>query len=175
MPEKQEQQCSTAFYTTPLQQRSSNISLSSTIQTTKKYHLRPRLSLERREIITACRHLRRLQSAGISKELDVEKTIQQICQTGFFLSPVFRPRRRNEIQLILLIDQQGSMAPFSLLTEALIESILQSDLLEKTSLYYFPLSLQFFEVGKKRNSVYKGHIKTKLSREFAKRGKKLQT
>ncbi len=102
-----------------------------------KYHLTPHLPLGRREMAGAWRHLRRLQRTGPAEELDVERTIEHLCQAGFFLGPALRPRRRNQAGLVLLIDQNGSMAPFSLLIEALVESILRGGLLGRVSLFYF--------------------------------------
>jgi uncharacterized protein len=52
------------------------------------------------------------------------------------LRPVLQPRRRNLANLVILVDTQGSMAPFALLIEAVVESILRGGL-GKISLYYF--------------------------------------
>lgn len=43
----------------------------------------------------------------------------------------------NQTKLVLLIDQQGSMAPFSLLIEALTHSLLQNELLNKAYIHFF--------------------------------------
>ena len=83
------------------------------------------------------RQMRRPQREGVPEELDVERTINSICRTGLFLRPVLQPRRRNQANLMVLVDQQGSMAPFAPLVEAAIESILRGGLLGKTSFYYF--------------------------------------
>jgi len=102
-----------------------------------KYHLTPRLHLGRREMTEALRHLRQLQRTGPPEELDVEGTIDEICRTGVFLHPALQPRRRNQAKLVLLIDRMGSMVPFDLLVETLVESILRGGLLGGVSLYYF--------------------------------------
>ncbi|MCP4542433.1 MAG: VWA domain-containing protein [Chloroflexi bacterium] len=101
------------------------------------YHLTPRLPLGRREMAEAWRHLRKLQRVGPPEELDVESTINDICRTGIFLNPTLRPRRRNQARLVLLIDQQGSMSPFTSLVKILVDSILRGGLLGRVSLYYF--------------------------------------
>jgi uncharacterized protein len=102
-----------------------------------RYQLTPRLPISRRDMAEIWRQLHRPQRVGISEELDVEGTIKSICRTGLLLCPVLQPRRRNQASLMVLIDQQGSMAPFALLIEAIIESILRGGLLGKTSFYYF--------------------------------------
>ncbi|MGK7876011.1 MAG: VWA domain-containing protein [Xenococcaceae cyanobacterium] len=103
----------------------------------RHYQLIPRLPMSRRDMAGIWRQLRRPQRTGIPEELDVEGTINDICRTGFLLCPVLQPRRRNQARLVVLVDQQGSMAPFAPLIEAAIESILRGGLLGKTSLYYF--------------------------------------
>ena len=103
----------------------------------KQYHLTPRLPIDIRDMAGLWRHLRRLQREGPREELDVQGTIDKICRVGFFTSPVLQARRRNQAKLVLLIDQQGSMAPFSLIIEALVESALRGGLLGKCSVYYF--------------------------------------
>lgn len=101
------------------------------------YQLTPRLPMSQRDMAEAWRQLRRPQRAGVPEELDVEGTISNICSSGLLVRPVLRPRRRNQARLVVLVDQQGSMAPFAPLIEALIESILRGGLLGRTNLYYF--------------------------------------
>lgn len=103
----------------------------------KTYHLIPRLPFGKREMAGSWRQLRKLKREGREEELDVNGTIQTISQTGVFLGPKFQPRRQNQARLVLLIDQQGSMLPFSLLIEALIESVVRGGLLGRVELYYF--------------------------------------
>ncbi len=104
---------------------------------TRHYQLTPRLPMSLRDMAAGWRQLRRPQRVGVSEELDIEGTINSISRTGLLLRPVFQPRRRNQARLVVLVDQQGSMAPFALLIEATKESILRGGLLGKTSLYYF--------------------------------------
>jgi uncharacterized protein with von Willebrand factor type A (vWA) domain len=110
---------------------------SESIQPEIKYHLTPRLPISMREMASIWGHLRRLRREGIPEDLDVDGTIKDICLTGFFRSPVLQPRRRNQVKLILLIDCEGSMVPFTLLIDALQESIEKGGLLGKTRIYYF--------------------------------------
>ena len=103
----------------------------------KRYQLTPRLPLSRRYMAGAWRQLRRPQREGPPEELDLEKTIKNICSSGFLLRPALQPRRRNQARLVVLVDRQGSMAPLAPFVEAAIESILKGGLLGKTSCYYF--------------------------------------
>lgn len=101
------------------------------------FRFTPRLPLHRRQMAGAWRQLRRFQRIGSEEELDLEGTIDEISQTGLFLAPKMQPSRRNQVRLVLMIDQQGSMAPFSPLIETLVEATLKGGLLGRVSLYYF--------------------------------------
>ena len=78
------------------------------------------LPISYREMMQGWRYLRNLIREGVPTELDLEATIEQIGQQGFLFNPVLKPRRINKIELLLLIDQDGSMVPFHHLSKALI-------------------------------------------------------
>jgi uncharacterized protein with von Willebrand factor type A (vWA) domain len=101
------------------------------------YRFTPQLPLRRREMATIWRHFRRLQRLGPDEELDAQSTIEEICRTGFFLRPKLKPRRRNQARLLLLLDREGSMAPFNLLVDTLVESIQRGGMLGGVILKYF--------------------------------------
>jgi uncharacterized protein len=107
------------------------------IQTTRQYQLTPQLPITKRDMIAVWRKLRRPQRVGAPEELNIEATINSVCRTGMLLRPVLEPRRRNLASLVILVDIQGSMTPFALFTETVIESILRGGCLGKTTLYYF--------------------------------------
>jgi uncharacterized protein len=108
----------------------------SSYQANHQYQLTPRLPISKRDMAAIWRQLRRPQRVGVPEELNIEATINSVCRTGMLLHPVLQPRRRNLASLVILVDTQGSMAPFALLIEAVVESILRGGL-GKTSLYYF--------------------------------------
>ena len=83
------------------------------------------------------RYLRRLIREGPPIELDVEATVNQICRKGMLVHPVLQPRRVNRNQLLLLVDQDGSMAPFHSLSERLVNTAIQGGRLGKAGIYYF--------------------------------------
>lgn len=90
-----------------------------------------------RQMKQGWRRLRRLVREGIPSELDLEATIHHIGRQGFLLNPVLTPRRINKIELLLLIDQDGSMVPFHHLSQALIETASQGGRFERVRVYYF--------------------------------------
>lgn len=91
----------------------------------------------RRQMKQSWRNLRRPKREGPSTELNVEATVSEIGRTGILLEPVLEPKRRNRAELLLLIDQGGSMTPFHLLARRLHETILRGGRLEKAGIYYF--------------------------------------
>lgn len=121
------------FRTTPL--RAPEVAAANV--STRPYQLTPRFPLGQREMTTAWRHLRRLQRSGPAIELDVPATLDAVCRNGVFMAPILRPRRSNQVRLLLLIDRQGSMTPFAPLVELLINSILRGGLLGRVTSFYF--------------------------------------
>ncbi len=107
------------------------------VEDSHHYQLTPRLPMSQREMAEIWRQLRRPQRVGRPDQLDVKGTIDSICRKGFLLRPVLRSRRRNQAQLVVLVDRQGSMAPFSLLVEGIRESIIRGGLRGRASFYYF--------------------------------------
>ena len=91
----------------------------------------------RRQMKQSWRYLRRLVREGPAIELDVEATVSQIGQQGILLNPVLVPRRVNRTELLLLIDDDGSMVPFHALAERLVETALKGGRLGRTGVYYF--------------------------------------
>lgn len=102
-----------------------------------RYQLIPRLPVSKREMTGVWRHLRQMGRSGPLSELDVAGTIASICRNGYLHHPIFQARRKNQSRLLLLVDRQGSMVPFTPLVDALIESIHQSGLANRVHVYYF--------------------------------------
>src|SRR5579859_864322 len=123
-------------YVTPLPASSPKPVTASTF-TKRVYHFTPRLPFSKSEMSGHWRQLRHMQRIGPTRELDIEATIRDICQYGLLRKPFMRPRAGNTAQLLLFIDQDGSMTPFKMLVEALIESVTHNSLAGKTALYYF--------------------------------------
>lgn len=83
------------------------------------------------------RYLRRPVREGAATELDVEATINQIGRQGLWSQPVLVPRRVNRAEMLLLIDQDGSIVPFDTLSRRLSATALRGGRLGKASIYYF--------------------------------------
>lgn len=95
------------------------------------------LPVTKRQMKQAWRYLRRPVREGPRTELDVEATAKRIAQHGLLLEPVLVPRRINRAELVLLIDQDGSMVPFHSLADRLMETALRGGRLGQTGIYYF--------------------------------------
>jgi hypothetical protein len=85
------------------------------------------------------RYLRRTVEAGPAELLDVEATVQQTAQRGFYLEPVLQQRDHNQAQLVLLIDQNGSMMPLHQFTREVADTALYASGLPagQVAVYYF--------------------------------------
>lgn len=85
------------------------------------------------------RYLRRPVATGPIDVLDLEATVEQSVRQGFYLAPVYRRRYQNAAQLLLLIDQRGSMVPFHALTRDLVETVTTSGALQESQveIFYF--------------------------------------
>lgn len=91
----------------------------------------------RRQMKQSWRYLRKFVRSGPSVEFDVDATVRKIGQDGMLLDPVFVPRRVNRTELLLLIDRDGSMVPFHMLADRLLETAAQGGRLQRTTPYYF--------------------------------------
>lgn len=91
----------------------------------------------RRQMKQCWRYLRHPVREGPAVELDVEATVQEVGRHGMLLEPVFVPRRTNRAELLLLIDQGGSMVPFHSLSRRLAETALRGGRLSRAGIYYF--------------------------------------
>ncbi len=81
--------------------------------------------LDTRAIGVALRKLRRLSRAEGRPELDLPETIDATCRDAGELNLVFRPPRRNQAKVLLLLDVGGSMDPYARLVESLFSAASQ--------------------------------------------------
>lgn len=91
----------------------------------------------RRQMKQIWRYLRRSVREGPPTELDIEATVNQFGRQGLLLEPILVPRRVNRAEMLLLIDQDGSMVPFHALSRRLAETALRGGRLGKAGIYYF--------------------------------------
>lgn len=95
------------------------------------------LPVTERQMKQIWRYLRRPVREGPRTELDVETTVKQIGHQGLLLEPVLLPRRVNRAELLLLIDQDGSMVPFHEMSYRLATTSWRGGRLGKSGIYYF--------------------------------------
>ena len=95
------------------------------------------LPVTHRQMKQSWRHLRQMVREGPAIELDVAATVRRIGRDGLLLNPVLVSRRRNRTELVLLMDQDGSMVPFHALSARLVETALRGGRLGKAGAYYF--------------------------------------
>ncbi len=69
-------------------------------------------TLDVRQTRVALRRLRQLTRTGTATELDLEESIDETCRQGGEIELVFRPEKRNDVRLLLLMDVGGTMDPF---------------------------------------------------------------
>ncbi|MDZ8226516.1 hypothetical protein [Nostoc sp. ChiVER01] len=91
----------------------------------------------KRQMKQCWRYLRRPVRQGVATELDVEATVAKIGREGILLQPVMMPPRTNRTDLVLLIDQEGSMVPFHDLSRQLVETAQRGGRLRTTNVFYF--------------------------------------
>ncbi len=75
--------------------------------------------LETRQLNVALKRLRRLDRVGVVEELNIDKTIDKTCRNGGEIDLVIEPPRKNQAELLLLMDVGGSMDSYARLCESL--------------------------------------------------------
>jgi len=88
-------------------------------------------------MIHAWRGFRRSIRTGHANIPDLEETVRRTADQGFFLEPAFRRRIGNQAELLLLVDQEGSMAPFHWLTRELVDTAREEGRIGTLGTYYF--------------------------------------
>lgn len=78
--------------------------------------------LDTRQFKVALKRLRRLTHEGAPLELNLDKTIQQTCKNAGDIDLVFQAPKKNQTELILLMDVGGTMDPYAELVESLFSA-----------------------------------------------------
>jgi hypothetical protein len=97
----------------------------------------PQYPLTSREVAQAWRHLRRSVRSGPAVELDVGATVAERARRGVATPPVLVPRRRNAVRLLMLIDRQGSMAPFHGYVDHVVGAVRAAGRIDDVQATYF--------------------------------------
>ena len=94
-------------------------------------------SLDVRQVRVALRRLRQLTRRGPPVELDLEQTVDETCRNAGEIELVFRPERRNQVRLLLLMDVGGTMDPYFEPVSRLLTALHQERGLREFHAYYF--------------------------------------
>jgi uncharacterized protein with von Willebrand factor type A (vWA) domain len=94
-------------------------------------------TLDVRQLRTALRRMRQLVRAGDATELDLDETIDETCKNAGEIELVFRPPRRNDVRLLLLLDVGGTMDPHYDPVSQLLTALHEERGLRAFEPYYF--------------------------------------
>ena len=91
-----------------------------------------------RQYQMAFRILRRYSNDNIYEpELDIDRTIQDTCSKGGLLQVHYQRPRKNNIQVLFLMDSGGTMSPYQQLCGRLFQAVSQSNHFKELKIYYF--------------------------------------
>jgi len=90
-----------------------------------------------RSLKVSLRRLRQLTRIGEAVELDLDETIDETCRNAGEIELVFRPPRRNNVRLLLLMDVGGTMEPFYEPVSQLLTALCENHGLREFQPYYF--------------------------------------
>lgn len=95
------------------------------------------MTLDLRQMRVALRRLRQLTRSGEATELDLDETIDETCKNAGEIELVFRPPRRNDVRLLLLMDVGGTMDPYFEPVSQLLTALHEDRGLRDFQPYYF--------------------------------------
>jgi uncharacterized protein with von Willebrand factor type A (vWA) domain len=93
--------------------------------------------LDVRQIRAALRRLRHLTRTGLPTELDLDETIDETCRNAGEIELVFRPTRRNNLRILLLMDAGGTMEPYHEVVSNLLTAVHEERGIRELRAYYF--------------------------------------
>jgi hypothetical protein len=83
------------------------------------------------------KRLRQLTRTGLATELDLDETIDETCKNAGEIELVFRPPRKNDVRLLLLMDVGGTMDPYVDAVSRLLTALHDERGLRAFEPYYF--------------------------------------
>jgi uncharacterized protein with von Willebrand factor type A (vWA) domain len=95
------------------------------------------MALDVRQLKVSLRRLRQLTRSGDATELDLDETIDETCKNAGEIELVFRPPRRNDVRLLLLMDVGGTMEPYFEPVSQLLTALHEDRSLRDFQAYYF--------------------------------------
>ena len=94
-------------------------------------------TLDLRNMKLALKRLRQLTRTGHISELDLDETIDETCKNAGEIELVFRPERKNNVRLLLLMDVGGTMDPYYEPMSRLLTALHEERGLREFKAYYF--------------------------------------
>jgi uncharacterized protein with von Willebrand factor type A (vWA) domain len=85
----------------------------------------------------ALKRLRQLTRQGRPDQLDLDETVDETCRNAGEIELVFRPERKNNVRLLLLMDVGGSMDPYFRPVSRLLTALHETRGLREFRAYYF--------------------------------------
>ena len=95
------------------------------------------VALDVRQMRVALKRLRQLTRTGAATELDLDETVDETCRNAGEIELVFRPPRRNDVRLLLLMDVGGTMDPYYESVSQLLTALHEERGLRQFEPYYF--------------------------------------
>lgn len=95
------------------------------------------MTLDVRQMKVALRRLRNLTRTGVASELDIDESIDATCKNAGEIELKFRPPRRNDVRLLMLLDVGGTMDPYTTVVGQLLSALKQMGSLREFRFYYF--------------------------------------
>src|SRR4029078_13222986 len=93
--------------------------------------------LDRRSSAAAPRLTAQLTRRGQATELDLDETIDETCKNAGEIELVFRPPRKKDVRLGLLMDVGGTMDPYFEPVSQLLTALHEERGLRDFQAYYF--------------------------------------
>ncbi len=94
-------------------------------------------TLELRQVKIALKRLRQLTRVGPADELDIDETVDETCRNGGEIDLIFRPERKNNLRILLLMDVGGTMDPYFKPVSRLLTALHEEHALRDFKAYYF--------------------------------------
>jgi uncharacterized protein with von Willebrand factor type A (vWA) domain len=95
------------------------------------------VNLDVRHMRVALKKLRRLTRVGPATELDIDETVDETCRNAGEIEFVFRPPRRNNLRLLLMMDVGGTMDPYYEPVSSLLTALVGERSLREMQAVYF--------------------------------------
>jgi len=93
--------------------------------------------LDERAMSLALKRLRKLSRRDEPLELDVDESVDKTCKNAGELELAFKPPRKNQARVLLMMDTGGSMDPFSEMVEQLFTAATKTNHWKKFEAYSF--------------------------------------